>query len=345
MLAPWRTAAPVPADRPRMTTDDVIRQVRDQTGINLEMHNTGGNCNVLEGRLEDGSWIRAADHNDFCHWNLKHRHKDEGEHGPMGWDVTLYPNRHDGPSTLKMPDGTEHHFEGGDYWDSGYPEIHDHSDPEAYLHELPRVIGDAFASMPHDAKQKNREAIEESLIQGGWGPGTDEWESMLGQHPGSAPSVPDYEDLVNPRDDLDDDFGHIFGARTAGFKWLPSGGGPSDDGGEEAHTETGHLVQTHHAYPPGHNGRTADPIGWSYSVWEPQPDSGDGYGPGYECVSEDDDRAFLTHDEAKKAAEERYYRLDHSQGRAPESRIDYEKIINPKEDLDDDFGDIFGGKP
>ena len=141
----------------------------------------------------------------------------------------------------------------------------------------------------------------------------------------------------------DEDFGRILGSRTAGFRWLPSGGGPSDDGGEEAHTETGHLVQTHHAHPPGDYDRTADPIGFGYSIWEYQHDMGDGLGSGYECVSEDQNGVYPTHDEAKKAAEEHYYRLDHSRGSAPESRIDYENLVNPRDDLDDDFGDIFGG--
>lgn len=132
------------------------------------------------------------------------------------------------------------------------------------------------------------------------------------------------------------------GRRTSALDWLPSAGGPSDDGGEEAHTETGHLIQTHYAYPSGYPNRHERPVGWGYSIWEAQDDMGDGHGPGYECVSEGEDRVFPNHDGAKAAAEEHYYRLNHSKHRPPESRIDYENLINPRDGLDDDFGHIFG---
>ena len=101
LMARFRHLHAADPARPRVTTDDVINQVRDQTGINLEMANTGGGCYVLEGRLEDGSWIRAADQNDFCYPQLADRHKDESENGPLGWDVSFHSNEHDpgGPYT------------------------------------------------------------------------------------------------------------------------------------------------------------------------------------------------------------------------------------------------------
>ena len=202
--------------RPRMTTRDVIDQVRAQHGINLEMHNTGGNCNVLEGRLEDGSWIRAADHQDFCHWDLEHRHDDEAEHGPMGWDVSFHSNEHDPGGPYTFSDGTTVHNPPSDWWASGDVEpIHWHEDPGAYLHELPRVIGDAFASMPPDAKRRQQDALREQLTRGGHQPGDEEWSRHFPGEGGGAVTPPDsgvdYEGLVNPRDDLGDDYGDIFG--------------------------------------------------------------------------------------------------------------------------------------
>jgi hypothetical protein len=206
-----------------MTTDDVINQVRDQTGISLEMANTGGGCNVLEGRLEDGSWIRAADHNDFCHWDLEHRHDDERKHGPMGWDVSFHSNEHDEGGPFTDSRGVTTHFPPSDFMANGIEEIHWHSDPDAHLHELPRVIGDAFASMPRDAKQKHQDRLRQYLTSLGWKPGKGEWRRHFpGEGDGGGKEIPDskgrapesridYEELVNPREDLDDDFGDFSG--------------------------------------------------------------------------------------------------------------------------------------
>lgn len=220
LMARMRRAADGAA-RPRMTTQDVIDQVRDQTGINLRMTNTGGNCNVLEGRLEDGSWIRAADHDDFCHWDLEHRHDDEAQHGPMGWDVSFHSNEHDEGGTVTYRDGTTITFPPSDSWMGSDTEpIHWHSDPDAHLHELPRVIGDAFASMPPDAKRRHQDELREQLTRDGWKPGDEEWRRHFpDEGPGAAPGAdrgPDYEKLVNPRTDLgDEDFRDIFGRGDA----------------------------------------------------------------------------------------------------------------------------------
>jgi hypothetical protein len=61
--------------------------------------------------------------------------------------------------------------------------FHEHTDETAGVHDLPGVINRALSTMPH-------------------GKG------------GGARADIDYEGLVNPRDDLDDDFGNIFGDRS-----------------------------------------------------------------------------------------------------------------------------------
>ena len=305
-------AAPTSGKRPRMTTDDVINQVREQTGINLKMANTGGNCNVLEGRLEDGSWIRAADHDDFCHWDLEHRHDDEGENGPMGWDVSFHSNEHDegGPWT-DPSSGETIHFPPSDTWASGDTEaIHWHQDPDAYLHELPRVIGDAFASMPHDAKQRQQDGLRESLTESGWKPGDEEWRRHFpGEGDGGGKGIPDYEDLVNPKQDLDDDFGDIFGKqsmrRTAfdwkNEKWDGPMGEAHPDGYHLSKTENGHHLTVY---------RVRRPDGFAWSIHAPHRESDnpatmtmvDGAGHRY-----GEEMPSVEH--AKAAAEEAYKRL------------------------------------
>jgi hypothetical protein len=308
MLAPWRTAAPAPGKRPRMTTDDVINQVRDQTGINLEMANTGGNCNVLEGRLEDGSWIRAADHNDFCHWDLEDRHDDEAEHGPMGWDVSFHSNEHDEGGPFTDSRGVTTHFPPSDFMANGVEEIHWHSDPDAHLHELPRVIGDAFASMPHDAKRKHQDRLRKYLTSLGWEPGKGEWRRHFpGEGDGGGKDIPDYEDLVNPKDDLDEDYGDIFGKesmrRTAfdwkNEKWDGIAGEDFPDGYHRSKTENGHQLNVY---------RVRRPDGFAWSIYAPHPDSEnsltmvDGAGHRY-----GEEMSSVEH--AKAAAEEAYKRL------------------------------------
>lgn len=219
MLSPWRTAAPPSGGRPRVTTREVINAVRDRHGIDLEMVNAGGGCYVLEGRLEDGSWVRAADHNDFCYQELADRHAEEERDGePGGWDVSFHSNEHDpGGSWTHPRTGEVHEYGPSDTWASDYVEpIHWHSDPDARVDELPRVISDAFATMPHDAKRKHQDNLREQLTRSGWGPGDEEWERHFpGEGPGGdgGRGIPDYENLVNPRQDLDDDFGDIFGGR------------------------------------------------------------------------------------------------------------------------------------
>lgn len=74
------------------------------------------------------------------------------------------------------------HSNGRDFIFSDVP-FHKHTDETAGVHDLPGVINRALSTMPQ-------------------GKG------------GGARADIDYEGLVNPRDDLDDDFGDIFGDRS-----------------------------------------------------------------------------------------------------------------------------------
>lgn len=157
-------------------------------------------------------------------------------------------------------------------------------------------------------------------------------------------------------------------AETGGLDWKYVGGG-EDDGqsGHEATTELGDLIQTDVERPtiPNPNGRggTIDfespPLGWGYGIWTYEPfENEDGERGNHRHNGGDGDHVwqgnngktiYKTHDEAKRAAEDHYYSLDHRNRNAPEpglndSGVDYEDLMNPRPDLDDDFGDIFGGR-
>jgi hypothetical protein len=54
--------------------------------------------------------------------------------------------------------------------------------------------------------------LRKQLTESGWKPGDEEWRRHFpGEGDHGSKEIPDYEDLVNPRDDLDDDYGDIFG--------------------------------------------------------------------------------------------------------------------------------------
>lgn len=182
MMGPWKTAGDdlrwIPTRdkggdlRLPAATQKLIDSVRGATGVNLDVENTGGRNYVLSGRLEDGSWVVATDGGDGATWwDTADRHRHEAEHGPMGWDIGFYHNTSDAH---------------GDYWDD--EPYHWHSDEHAGAHELPSVLANALASMPHGAKLDRKP----------------------GETPESGKKI-DYENLVNPRDDLDEDYGDIFG--------------------------------------------------------------------------------------------------------------------------------------
>lgn len=127
------------------STDEVVRQVRNATGINLQMEDSGGGpgggCYVLNGRLEDGSWVVASDHDGPCQYSeLKDRAAHEQVHGPRGWYVGVYPNE------TYQYNGKNH-----DTWQEGEA-VHVHVDENAATHELPRVIQEALSGVPPTAK-------------------------------------------------------------------------------------------------------------------------------------------------------------------------------------------------
>jgi hypothetical protein len=300
MLAPWRTAADIrwvgPLNTPEsgkggLPGKQTIKYPEATQRVIDDVHAATGVKLDVENTGGNTYVLSGRCHEDGS-WLVA----GDAEDGCIHWDLA---HRHREEAEGE-PGGwyaavyrNQVNGDGDEHWGFDHEKGHSvepyhiHADEGAAVHELPHVIRETLATMPR-------------------------WQ---------MPSEP-----ISPgrNDDLDEDFGHIFGSRTAAFKWLPSGGGPSDDGGEEAHTETGHLVQTHHAYPRGYHQRNADPVGWGYSIWElgSDPEYGQGY---HDCVGENDG-AYPTHDGAKKAAEEHYYQLDHSQGKAPESRVDYSDL-------------------
>ncbi len=127
------------------STGEVINRVRSATGINMNMEDSGGGpgggCYVLSGRLEDGSWVVASDHDGPCqHPELAKRAEHEQKHGPRGWFVGVYPNE------TYQYNGKTHHT-----WQESEP-IHTHADEQAYTHDLPRVIQHTLSTVPPTAK-------------------------------------------------------------------------------------------------------------------------------------------------------------------------------------------------
>ena len=265
----------------------MIDDVRAATGVKLDVENTGGNTYVLSGRLEDGSWLVAGDGEaGDTWWDQADRHREEAENGPQGWYVGVYHNQ-----VEDNPDGSQ-----GEYWGydpkEGYSvgPFHEHQDMGARTHELPSVVRDTLASIPHGAKN----AVGED-----------------GAPPRTAPAkeIPDYEELVNPRDDLDDDYGDIFGKqsmrRTAfdwkNEKWDGPAGEDFPDGYHRSKTENGHHLTVY---------RVRRPDGFAWSIYAPHRDSDnpatmtmvDGAGHRY-----GEEMPSVEH--AKAAAEEAYKRL------------------------------------
>lgn len=166
---------------------------------------------------------------------------------------------------------------------------------------------------------------------------------------------------------------HRTAANHIGMDWRYVGSGEDDgESGHDAYTEVGDMLQTHAEHPsepipgrPGHSRVRTDlpPIGWGYGIWtyEP-PEDGDYFGSDhwknggdrdgdYIWAANNGKKLYPTHDEAKAAAEAHYYLMDHAgrsrvqyrdHGGGHDSGVDYDAIINNREPLDDDFGDIFG---
>lgn len=134
--------------------DDLISQVRHSTGLNLSPEMMGGNNYVLSGRLDDGSWLVASDHDDFIHNDAADRVEREKEYGPQGWMVGIYPNVQEAdPDTGEVNNYWGFDPEEGNNTDP----VHHHAEPDAHLHELPGVVSRALASTPHGAVVPPRE--------------------------------------------------------------------------------------------------------------------------------------------------------------------------------------------
>jgi hypothetical protein len=199
MLSPWKIAGdarwlPINDDRHGRVrlpeaTQRLIDDVRAATGVKLDVENTGGNTYVLSGRLEDGSWLVAGDGEDGdTWWDQADRHREEDENGPQGWYVGVYHNQ-----VEDNPDGSQNEYWGFDPREGhSIGPFHEHQDMGARTHELPSVVRDTLSSMPHGAKLDPAE-------------------------PGSTTRDVNYGDLVNPKQELDDDygdFGGMFGGRS-----------------------------------------------------------------------------------------------------------------------------------
>jgi len=136
-----------------------------------------------------------------------------------------------------------------------------------------------------------------------------------------------------------------------------------DGRGAEAYSELGDFLQTnleHQKDPPGPDGwsrvrHDLPPIGWGYGVWTNEPfededgQSGNhrdyGNGDGDLLWQGDNGKTiYPTHDEAKAAAEAHFHGLNHrSRSRGGgDSGVDYESLMGPGQELNDDYGDIFG---
>ena len=190
------------------TNDDVIRSVRDATGINLNMTNSGGGTYVLDGRLDDGSWLVASDSYGHDHGDLRDRtemerpgHDDEPGN-PLGWSVGIYP------------DGGEGKWFGQD-------PVHDHEDHDAGVDDLPRVIQDALRGVPRGrrrallarvAQMSYEDAmrhIDETLAAGEPEDQSDYSTDYYVDHDEDADQPPWnpfwYDNIPSRRDEVDDD--------------------------------------------------------------------------------------------------------------------------------------------
>jgi hypothetical protein len=217
MLSPWRTAADArwvgPLNTPESgkggrpgkqtikypeATQRVIDDVRAATGVKLDVENTGGNTYVLSGRLEDGSWLVAGDGEaGDTWWDQADRHREEDENGPQGWYVGVYHNQ-----VEDNPDGSQNEYWGFDPREGhSIGPFHEHQDMGARTHELPSVVRDTLSSMPHGAKLDPAE------------PGST---TSPPKPAGSTPKDVDYGDLVNPKQELDDDYGDFGGMLGGG---------------------------------------------------------------------------------------------------------------------------------
>ena len=126
-------------------TVDLLKQVEDSTGVRLDNAYAGG-TGCYHTRLDDGSWMYVQDGDEpmnFEHTeDLSLREAYEAEHGPLGWSVAFYPNKHS--------------EEWGDYTEG--PFHHLHIDKDARTHDLPKVIQDALSTMPPGMENERGES-------------------------------------------------------------------------------------------------------------------------------------------------------------------------------------------
>lgn len=153
---------------------------------------------------------------------------------------------------------------------------------------------------------------------------------------------------------------HAAGEDGLHFDWRQEDDLSSGSPAWRTNLENGDHLMTHGFGWPRHPGGMA----WGYYLFGPRQHHGQNptqeTGPIYHRYTDDPEGVyseslghgtidrrpgggmFATHEEAARAAEEHYFGLDR-RGQAPASDLDYEKLVNPSQELDDDYGDIFGG--
>lgn len=69
---------------------EILDRVRETSGVSLSVVDTSGGCYTLQGRLESGHWLIAADYSDgYMEFpyrvELESERDDDDETHPAGW--------------------------------------------------------------------------------------------------------------------------------------------------------------------------------------------------------------------------------------------------------------------
>lgn len=106
--------------------DELFAAVRDRTGVQLALVNTGGGCYVARGRLETGQWLVVAEAEDFLFVDPRQRFAYEAERETQcGWYIGMFDN-----------DTSE----GADFPDSENGPLDSITDDQAHFGDLPAMI-------------------------------------------------------------------------------------------------------------------------------------------------------------------------------------------------------------
>jgi len=119
---------------PAATYEALFVQVRNATGVALDIVNTGGGCHVARGRIETGQWIVVSEAEDFLSVDASQRFADEAARQTQcGWYVGAFAN-----ST----------GEGIDLPDSDAGHLASLTAPDAHFGDLPALIVQVLQAAP-----------------------------------------------------------------------------------------------------------------------------------------------------------------------------------------------------